>query len=394
MQPSPCSALAAPSPEIGCWMSRTLWAWARLLGGAAILGVLLWRLGTGPFLTGIRSINAWSLVATTAIAVLTTVCCAWRWCLVARGLGVGLPLRTAIAAYYRSQFLNSTLPGGVLGDVHRAVRHGRDAGNLGRGLRAVGWERTAGQVVQAILALVILSALPSPVRSSMRIVVIAAVAGALVVVLLFRALPRRGSSRWARTLRGTAADVRNGLLARPAWPGIVVASTVVVAGHAATFLIAARTAGEHASLIRMLPLAMLVLLATTVPTNVGGWGPREGVAAWAFSAAGLGASAGVTAGVVYGIMALVATSPGAVVLFVARRRSAGRQSEVTIDESSDAQPDASNETGPDASGKARVDASDVRRTASKDADRAAEPVGTAMRRRSPVTRKPEGARRG
>jgi hypothetical protein len=47
------------------------------------------------------------------------------------------PLGTAIAAYYRSQFLSGALPGGVLGDVHRGVRHGRDAGDLGRGLPAV-----------------------------------------------------------------------------------------------------------------------------------------------------------------------------------------------------------------------------------------------------------------
>ena len=60
-----------------------------------------------------------------------------------------MPLRTAVPAYYRSQFLNTTLPGGILGDVHRGVVHGRDVGDVGRGLRAVAWERTAGQVVQA-----------------------------------------------------------------------------------------------------------------------------------------------------------------------------------------------------------------------------------------------------
>ena len=63
----------------------------------------------------------------------------------ARGLGVDLPLRTAVAAYYRSVFLNLTLPGGVVGDVHRGVSQGRDAGDVGRGLRAVAWERAAGQ---------------------------------------------------------------------------------------------------------------------------------------------------------------------------------------------------------------------------------------------------------
>ena len=65
----------------------------------------------------------------------------------------------------------------------------------------------------------------------------------------------------------------------------------------------------------MLPLALLVLLAAALP-NVGGWGPREGVTAWAFAAAGLGASLGVATAVVYGVMVLFASLPGAAVLVV------------------------------------------------------------------------------
>jgi hypothetical protein len=97
----------------------------------------------------------------------------------------------------------------------------------------------------------------------------------------------------------------------------VLASVVVVAGHAATLVIAARTAGSTASPVRLLPLALLVLLAMGVPTNIGGWGPREGVAAWAFGVAGLGAAQGVATAVVYGVMVLVAYLPGAGVLIVA-----------------------------------------------------------------------------
>ncbi|MDX6639180.1 MAG: hypothetical protein QOF12_191 [Solirubrobacteraceae bacterium] len=297
-------------------MSRTLWTWARLLGGAAMLGVLVWRLGTRPFLDGVHVISGWSLLAAAAITVLTTVSCAWRWSLVARGLGAGVPLPAAVAAYYRSQFLNTTLPGGVLGDVHRADRHGRDAGDVGRGLRAVAWERSAGQLVQLALAIIVLLLLPSPVRSSMPVVATAVLAGGLGVLLLIRVLPHGGPSRWARTLRTAVADLREGLLARRAWPGIVLASAVVIAGHAATFLIAARTAGSTASALKLLPLALLVLLAMGVPTNIAGWGPREGVAAWAFSVAGLGAAQGIATAVVYGVMVLVASLPGAAVLIV------------------------------------------------------------------------------
>jgi glycosyltransferase 2 family protein len=302
-------------------MSRpapAFWRAARLVGGAAILAVVIWRLGTGPILDGLRSISVWPLVAAAAIAVVTTVCSAWRWSLVAQGLGVPVPLPAAIAAYYRSQFLNAALPGGVLGDVHRGVRHGQDVGDLGRGLRAVAWERFAGQVVQIALALVVLLIVASPVRSSMPIVVGLVLLSGLAAVLVIRFVP----NRWAQTL---SADVREGLLARRTWPGITVASVVVVIGHTATFLIAARTAGTSASLMTLLPLALLVLLAMVVPASIGGWGPREGAAAWLFSAAGLGADRGVATATVYGVMVLVSSLPGAVVLVVARRRQPRRR---------------------------------------------------------------------
>jgi glycosyltransferase 2 family protein len=89
-----------------------------------------------------------------------------------------------------------------------------------------------------------------------------------------------------------------------------------VAGHVATFVIAARAAGSTATVTTLLPVALLVLVASGVPTNIAGWGPREGAAAWVFAAAGLGAAAGVRASVVYGVLALVATLPGAAVLVV------------------------------------------------------------------------------
>jgi uncharacterized membrane protein YbhN (UPF0104 family) len=291
-----------------------------------ILAFLLWRLGTGPFLDGLRLIDGWALAVAFGIGVLTTVCCAWRWSLVARGLGVRLPLRTAVAHCYRSVFLNATLPGGVLGDVHRAVSHGRDVGDVGRGIRAVVWERSAGQVTQAVIAMVVLFAFPSPVRSYLPAAAALVMAGGLGAVLLARALPnsallarrrpRSGPSGWARALRTAEADIRDGLLARGNWLGVVLASTVVVGGHLATFLVAARTAGATAPLSRLVPLTLLALLAMGVPANVGGFGPREGVAAWAFGAAGLTATQGVAVAVVYGALVLVSSLPGAAVLVV------------------------------------------------------------------------------
>jgi uncharacterized membrane protein YbhN (UPF0104 family) len=297
-------------------MSRTTWAWVRIAGVVLTFAVLVWRLGTGPFLDGARTIDLRALAAAAGLAVLTTVCCAWRWKIVARGLGIDLPLPAAVAAYYRSLFLNVTLPGGVVGDVHRGVSHGRDVHDVGRGLRAVVWERTAGQVVQVVLTVVVLFALPSPVHSYMPLVAIAIVAAVFGVVLVARARPVSSLSRWARVRSTAAGDIRDGLLARRAWLGIALASAMAVGGYAVTFLIAARTAGASAPPSRMLPLALLVMLAMVLP-SVAGWGPREGMTAWVFGAAGLGAERGVATAVVYGVMVLVASLPGAAVLVLA-----------------------------------------------------------------------------
>jgi uncharacterized membrane protein YbhN (UPF0104 family) len=293
-------------------MSVTRSRWLRPVAAATALAVVVWQLGFGPFLDGVRAVDGAALVAGAAIGALTTVCCAWRWTIVARGLGLRLPFPAAVAACYRSVFLNLTLPGGVVGDVHRGVSHGRHARDIGLALRAVAWERTAGQFVQAALTVAVLMALPSPVRSWIPLVGVALVATLVAVVLVGRARSK-GRSRWARLRGAIAGDVRNALLARRAWPAIVLASVLVVIGHAVAFVIAARTAGATAPLSLLTPLALLAMLAMTLP-SVAGWGPREGAAAWAFAGAGLGAAQGVSTAVTYGIMALVASLPGALVV--------------------------------------------------------------------------------
>jgi len=260
--------------------------WLRFAGAAVALAVLVWRLGTGPFIDGLRTVDAPALGAAAAIALLTTACCAWRWQIVARCHGIELPLPEAVASYYRSLFLNLTLPGGVVGDVHRGVNHG---------IRPVVWERCAGQLVQAVVTVAVLLALPSPLHAVMPLLAIVVVLVLLGVVLFAR---------------------RRSPLRAKAWVAIAVASAVVLAGHVLTFVIAARTAGADAPLSHVLPLALLALAAAALP-NVGGWGPREGATAWLFGAAGLGAQLGVATAVVYGVMALAASLPGAAVLVVA-----------------------------------------------------------------------------
>jgi hypothetical protein len=239
----------------------------RIAAGAAVLGFLAWRLGAGPFVEGLRATTAWAVLVALAVTAGTTWCCALRWSLVsgrfARRGEARVPLRAAYAAYYRSQLINATVPGGVVGDVDRAVRHG---------WRGVVWERVLGQVVQAALVGALL--LPGPWRwAGLAAVALLVVAGGAVLLL----------------------------------------SAVASAGHLVVFLVAAASVGVDLTPLQLVPIGALVLLGAAVPLNVAGWGPREGVAAWAFSAFGSTAAVGLTVAVTFGVLALVATLPGLLV---------------------------------------------------------------------------------
>lgn len=281
-------------------MSRA-WPLVRVLGGLLVLGLVVHRFGAEPFRRALAMIDVPLVAAAVAVTALTTACCAQRWRVVAGRLdtrSVERPsLPVAVRAYYRSQFLNVTLPGGVLGDADRAWRHG---------LRGVFWERTTGQLVQVLLALLLLALVPSPFRP------VALVVGAVVLTVAVGALA------WRLLGRPRPASSRPRV-----WPVVVAVSVVAVAGHLALFVLAARAAGAAVSWPSALPVAVLVLLASALPFNVAGWGPREGAAAWAFGAAGLGTAAGLTTAVLYGTLVLLATLPGAVLLGVdALHRSA------------------------------------------------------------------------
>jgi uncharacterized membrane protein YbhN (UPF0104 family) len=283
------------------------WPWLRVLVGLGILTGLLWWHSTDAFVAALHAIDAGSVALALAIGVLTTVLSAVRWWLVARRLGLHLPLPGAVTDYYRSQFLNAVLPAGVLGDVHRAVSHGHRSGDVARGVRAVFLERIAGQGVAVVAGIIALFAQPA-LFSAMAPALLPA--GAVLAVVLVLA-------RWRhRALAATFADLRAVL---QAWPAIIGLSVAALAGHLALFVVAARMVGATAPLLTLLPLLLLALLVMVLPVNVGGWGPREAVLALAFGAAGLGSAQGLTVSVVYGVLSFIACLPGAATLLLKHR---------------------------------------------------------------------------
>jgi hypothetical protein len=93
----------------------------------------------------VRTVDGRASAAAVGLGVLTTVCCARRWNIVAGGLGVDLTLHAAVAAYYGSPFVNVALRARSCATSTR-VSHGRDV-SAASDSRSVGH---AGNVIRNV----------------------------------------------------------------------------------------------------------------------------------------------------------------------------------------------------------------------------------------------------
>jgi uncharacterized membrane protein YbhN (UPF0104 family) len=294
--------------------------------GVGILGAIVAVTGGEPFLRGVAAVSAPAIAAAVLLAAAATAAAAWRWRILAGRLGLRLGWGQSVAAYYRSQFLNTVLPGGVVGDVERAITHGRSLDRVAQATRAVVAERTAGQAVQLVLAVVVVASIGfSAYAPAMALLLVSlGVVVALTAVAMLSGRFRRAIARELGILRAAFRTVRTVL-------AVIAASVVVVTAHVVTFAVACAAAGVVASAEQVTLAAIAAVLASSLPLGIGGWGPREGAAAWAFGAVGLGAAAGITAATAYGVLVMIALAPGALIVaatLLRRRRAptdAGRR---------------------------------------------------------------------
>ena len=298
----------------------------RVAVSLALLATLAWWLDVGALIDRLAGFDLrWALVGV-AISLPQIGLLAFRWRFTAARLGLDLPFGAALREYYLALFLNQVLPGGVLGDVSRAWRHGR-AGpepRVGPAARAVILERGSGQVVMGVVAALSLVSLPlafGAVPATLALAVCGVGGAALAALLTFGRRFRTGSLGTFRN------DAHTALLVRDALPVQLISSTLVVGTYLATYVVAARAVGVSTPLWTLLPLVAPVLLSMLIPATVAGWGVREATAAALWGAVGLTVVDGVAISAAYGILVLLSSLPGALVLLSSRRIEKGRLQE-------------------------------------------------------------------
>jgi len=305
------------------WRSLGVFAYRALhiVVPATLIVFVVTAVGASEVLSRLRSLDLVWVAASFAACTAQVILSSLRWRLTAERLGVGISTIGSIAEYYFSSLINTTVPGGVVGDAVRAVRS-RTAAGLETAAQAVVIERLAGQVALGgtLLVGLALSGIPQlqfvaalAAIGLAAVVVLARVSRGLVLDRLLPGMPKRFVAAMGQSWFSTGA-------LRPQ----IMLSLLIVVANLAAFAFAARSTGEVIGFPDVLFAVPLILAAMLIPLSVAGWGYREGAAAAVFPLIGASAGAGVSTSVIYGVVVLLASMPGLVVVFL-RRNAAFRQ---------------------------------------------------------------------
>lgn len=274
---------------------------AKLCGSLLLLGLMIWWADGRAVVGRLQGASwQWLAVSCLALTVLTFVM-AKRWQVVAQAFDLSIVYPRAVREYYIAQLANLVVPGGVAGDVARAVRV-REAGDLLRAGQSVAADRIIGQMVSfAVLGIALGAAFVLPGGIVWPAATWVGGLGLGVAGAGIFAVSRRDGA-WGAFLRRVLQQLAD--------PRVLGQSLVITALLSLSFYACARATGTVIPVGGWFTLIPLILSAMLVPLSVGGWGWREGAAAGLFPLIGAGSDAGIAAGIAYGAMMMIAASPG------------------------------------------------------------------------------------
>ncbi|MBV6656771.1 MAG: flippase-like domain-containing protein [Devosiaceae bacterium] len=284
------------------------------LAALAILAVLLWHAFDGHEAARLLIVAdlRW-LLAAGALLTLQTLLSALRWKLTAERLGLSFSYGVAVREYYLAQFVNLSLPGGVLGDANRAYRSRQTGGFLLAG-QAVIFERLAGQIGLLAVFLVGVSwSLVSEQGLNWPDWLVSSVFGVLAACLLLPLVLLVAAQSFRMhygPLRRFGQRFVAAVLHRDVLAAQVALSLLTALCNVTAFALCAVALGANLAIVDALVLVPLILLAMLVPLSISGWGVREGAAALLFPVIGFAASAGLAASVAFGLVLTVAMLAG------------------------------------------------------------------------------------
>ena len=306
------------------WLALTL----KFVVSGALIWFLLSKIDVGEATERITDADLGMLLLAILIFLFQLIVCVFRWRAVLTAIGAFLSFVDALKIYYIGIFFNQTLPSSVGGDAVRVYKAYRAGIGLRGAINGVMLER-AGTVIA--LVLVVLAAQPfflprvgeeaagwiAPVAIFLFL---GAVAGLALLMVLDRIPVSFHRWRLVRGLAALAADTRRVFLAPG--PALRIIGWAA-AGHVNLALgvyFIAMSLGLNITLVDCLALIPPVILITTLPISIAGWGVREGAMVAAFSLIGVAAEGALVLSLLFGLLVVATSLPGGVIWLLSSDR--------------------------------------------------------------------------
>jgi uncharacterized membrane protein YbhN (UPF0104 family) len=285
---------------------------------AAVLGWLLSKIELRLVIATIRAIPPSALAMTVLLVAAQPLIAAFRWHLIMRYLGTPIPFIRTLQVFWIALFAAALLPGGVAGDGIRAWVLAR-AGTLpSKSVNSVLLDRA---VALAGLLFLVAASVPfvddriaaAPVRFAAAGALVAGIAAALVIGLCIRVPPRWQRFRAARAIANLSNDLWAICTPRRHAYGLTFLSIIAIWCYSLNVYLLVRSLGIPVGVLDCMSLAPLVVLVTTLPISLGGWGLREGSMVGLFGIVGVAPAASLSVSILVGLLSTSVSFPGALV---------------------------------------------------------------------------------
>jgi uncharacterized membrane protein YbhN (UPF0104 family) len=294
----------------------------------SLLAWLLHRIDLAPLLTRLGGLDTRFAITAIALMMVQLLLTGWRWSAIARLIGAPITPEATVRLTLIGQFFNQTLPSAIGGDAVRAWLAQREGMSLAKAVSGVFADRMIALLLLVALVGATLPAfyarVPSPeMRASVTALVVATTAGVVLLLaggpFLSRLLQR---FRWTRAL-GTLVDDLRLVLTSPGALAIVASAIFVHLGVVTSVWLVARALAVEVSLLDCLVLVPPIVLITTLPISIAGWGVRESASVIGFGFIGVAPVDAVALSVVFGLVQIAIGLPGGLAWMLQRRRSDG-----------------------------------------------------------------------
>ena len=253
-----------------------------------------------------------------------------RWEIVIWAIGSRLGFWAALRMIYIAAFFNQALPSTIGGDAARMVLSRRAGLSLASAVNSVMLER-----VVAVLGLILLVVITQPfllarIGDNAAKYVFPLLAAAGVGGICFLMMLDRTPERWRKwtLVRGIVqlgADAKS-LFLHPGYAaGAIVLGVVGQLLVSTMFYTLAQALNlDHVDLLDCIVLVPPVILITTIPISIAGWGLREGAMVTLFAFVGVAQGDAFVLSILFGVVSLVLSLPAGLVWLASGGNKTGK----------------------------------------------------------------------